>query len=275
MVKGRGGTSKYPHFLFKELRIVSAIELARKTELLHFAVLWEEMECIKENFGFARDITSDGAFAHPEIEQVVCGFAGQRIVLAIKVKRRRMESLFAAALVGFEVAKDCSNVAKISFVAGPFGTGTISILAPNRSDIVVYDKFESEDDQIKKTRDGFPNMRLIDCSFRLVNEGNQQQFIIQLIPLVTGRPRIETADELPTHDAMYDREAHGLLEALYAMEKFRSSFSVIGLIVDNLNKIYVRNESQEASKNILKMFLKKAFQEDALLQCLGFLVKMK
>jgi hypothetical protein len=40
----------------------------------------------------------------------------------IKVRRRRMESAYAAAVEAFQMAEDCRNVAKISFVASPFWT---------------------------------------------------------------------------------------------------------------------------------------------------------
>ena len=54
---------------------------------------------------------------------------------------------------------------------------------------------------------------------------------------------------------MYEWEAQGLIEARYVMEKSTSNFTVIGLVVDNLGRKYVHNESREASKTIFKSFL--------------------
>ena len=52
-----------------------------------------------------------------------------------------MESAYAAAVAAFQLAEDCKNVAKISFVAGPFGTGTICVLAPGPNDVVIFDTY--------------------------------------------------------------------------------------------------------------------------------------
>ena len=46
------------------------------------------------------------------------------------------------------------------------------------------------------------------------------------------------------------------------MERKTADFSVIGLVVDNLDRKYVHNQSREDSKEGLKAFLKRVFEED-------------
>jgi hypothetical protein len=197
---------------------------------------------------------------HTDIEKATSGFAGERRVLVIKVRRRRMESAYAAAVEAFQMAEDCRNVAKISFVASPFGTGTICVLAPGPEDVVVFDKFELDGEDILKAKVGLPNRMLLNWSYKLDKEN--QPFRLQRGPLVTGRARIATSEELPTPYGMYEWEAHGLLEACLVMERTRADFSVIGLVVDNLGRKYVHNQSREDSKEGLKAFLKRVFEED-------------
>ena len=71
-----------------------------------------------------------------------------------------------------------------------------------------------------------------------------------------------SSEELPTPYGMYEWEAHGLLEACLIMERKTADFSVIGLVVDNLDRKYVHNQSREDSKEGLKAFLKRVFEED-------------
>ncbi len=77
-----GGGSKYPHFKFHDLLLVSASELAKKAELLLSGIIWEEFEVLTGHIKRARDLTVD----HPVIERAISGFAGERRVLAIKEK---------------------------------------------------------------------------------------------------------------------------------------------------------------------------------------------
>ena len=172
-----------------------------------------------------------------------------------------MESAYAAAVAAFQMAKDCKNVAKISFVASPFGKGTICVLAPGPEDAVVFDKFEADGEDILKAKVGLPNRMLLNWSYKLENEENQP-FHLQRIPMVTGQARIKTSEELPTPHGMYEWEAHGLLEACLVMERSMADFSIIGVVVDNLGRKYVQNQSREDSKEGLKAFLKRVFKED-------------
>ena len=49
IVKARGGSgAKFPKYKFKNVRLVSASELAKKAELLLFAIIWEEFEAATE-----------------------------------------------------------------------------------------------------------------------------------------------------------------------------------------------------------------------------------
>lgn len=61
---------------------------------------------------------------------------------------------------------------------------------------------------------------------------------------------------------MYEWEAHGLLEACLVMERSTADFTVLGLVVDNLKTKGVHNKNREDSKEQLKAFLKRAFEED-------------
>ena len=72
-----------------------------------------------------------------------------------------MESAYGAAVAAFQMAEDCRNVAKISFVACPVGTGTICVLAPGPKDVVVFDKFEVDGEDILKAMVGLPNRMLL------------------------------------------------------------------------------------------------------------------
>ncbi len=63
---------------------------------------------------------------------------------------------------------------------------------------------------------------------------------------------------------MYDWEAHGLLEACQVMERLMAAFSVIGLVVDNLEMKYIHNKSREDSKEELKAILRRVLEEDGL-----------
>ena len=131
IVKVSGGSgARYPKYNFKNVRLVSASELAEKAKLLLFAIIWEEFEAATEHVKWDRDVSLE----HPDIERATSGFTGERRVLVIKVKRRRMESAYAAAVAAFQMAKDCRNVAKlcrnvakISFVASPFGMPAFSL----------------------------------------------------------------------------------------------------------------------------------------------------
>jgi hypothetical protein len=212
--KTKGGNLAFPKYHFKGIRLVSATELAEKAELILFAIIWEEHECLTEHLTWRRDIILD----HPDVEKASSALAGERCVLAIKVRRRRMESAYGAALAAFSVAKDCKNVSKVSFVGAPFGCGTICILAPGSEDVVVFDKFEADDDEsMLKSKEGLPNRMLLNWSYKA--EGAGINFNLERIPLVTGRGRINTFKELPIQFSMYEWEAHGLLEARSVMEK--------------------------------------------------------
>ena len=76
--------------------------------------------------------------------------------------------------------------------------------------------------------------------------------------------RIKTSEELPTLHAMYEWEVHGLIEACRAMERSAADFAVVGLVVDNLERKYVRNKTRDECKTLLKAFLEKLFEEDGL-----------
>ena len=257
IVKDKGGSVKYPKWKFEDVRLVSASEVAEKADLLLFAVIWEEWEATTEHVKWDRDVSIE----HPDIERAISGFAGERRVLVIKIRRRRMEAAYSAAVAAFQVAEDCKNVAKISFVAGPFGMGTICVLAPGPNDVVVYDKFEVDGEGVIKTKVGLPNRMFIDWTFKRLGD-TTLPFRLQRVPLVTGRERIETIEELPTPLAMYEWEGHGLLEACLVMERSTADFTVIGLVVDNLKMKYVQNKTRDESKEGLKDFLKKTFEED-------------
>lgn len=258
IVKARGGAgAKYPNYNFKGVQLISAPEVAEKADLLLFAVIWEEFEIATAHVKWDRDVV----IKHPDIERAISGFAGERRVLVIKIKRRRMESAYAAAVAALQKAENCKNVAKISFVAGPFGTGTICVLAPGPKDVVVFDEYEVDGEDVVKAKVGLPNRKIINWTYKLLGE-NKQRHRIKRVPLVTGRKRIETVEELPTPQAMYEWEAHGLLEACQVMERATADFSVIGLVVDNLKTKYLSNQSREDSKEELKAFLKRLYGEN-------------
>ena len=80
IVKVKGGTGfKYPKYRLNNLRLVSASELAKKAELLLFAIIWEEFEAATEHVKWDRDVSVD----HPDMERATSGFAGERCVLVI------------------------------------------------------------------------------------------------------------------------------------------------------------------------------------------------
>ena len=141
IVKARGGSSTYPTYTFRKVRLVSASELAEKAELLLVAVTLEEWQAASANVKWARPVTS---LIHPEIERASSGFAGARRVLVIQCRRRRMECAHAAAVMALLMAEGCRNVAKISSVGSPFGMGTICLLAPDTQDVVVFDQYEAD-----------------------------------------------------------------------------------------------------------------------------------
>ena len=85
-----------------------------------------------------------------------------------------MEAAYAAALAAFQVAEDCKNVAKISFVACPFGTITICVLAPGTNDNVVRDMFEVEGVDVIKAKVGLPNRMIINWTYKLMQDTKQQ-----------------------------------------------------------------------------------------------------
>ena len=68
---------------------------------------------------------------------------------------------------------------------------------------------------------------------------------------------IEMGVELPTPLTMYEWEDHGLWEACQVMKRLSADFSIIRLMVHNLNKEYVHNKNREDSKEELKAFLKR------------------
>ena len=172
ITKTTGGSSSLSKYKFNEMRLVSASELAQKAELILFAVIWEEFEAAIAHIKWNREFSMD----HPcrDIERAISGYAGERRVMVIKVKRRRMESAYGAALAALQMASDCQNVAKISFVAGPFEKGTICILAPEREDAVVFDKFEADGESVIKAKVGLPNGKLLNWSYKLSGERNLQ-----------------------------------------------------------------------------------------------------
>ena len=48
------------------------------------------------------------------------------------------------------------------------------------------------------------------------------------------------------------------------MERLMAAFSVIGLVVDNLEMKYIHNKSREDSKEELKAILRRVLEEDGL-----------
>lgn len=257
IVKARGGSSAYPTYIFRKVRLVSASELAQKAELLLVAITLEEWQAASENVKWARDVTS--SLIHPEIERATSGFSGARRVLVIKCRRRRMESAHAAAVLALQMAEGCRNVAKISNVGSPFGMGTICLLAPDTEDVVVFDNYEADGEGILKAKAGLPNRMLLDWSYKLSNEN--PPFRLERMPLVTGRKRIEKFEELPTPVGMYEWEGHGLLEACLVIGR-DIDFSVIGLVTDNLGRKHLQNQTQEDAKEGFKAFMKRVFEED-------------
>lgn len=157
----------------------------------------------------------------------------------------------SGSFAALQLAADCKNVCKISFVAGPVGTGTICILAPGLKDIVVFNQFEVEMERQIKAKVSLSNWRILNWSYKLMC--NKQPLHLEQIPLAMGRPWIATSEELPTPHTMYEWEAHGLLEALHTMDRYTADFSVIGLVMDNLETVNIHNLSQENSKNDLKI----------------------
>ena len=159
------------------------------------------------------------------------------------------------------MAKDCKSVTKVSFVGAPYGCGTLCILAPGRNDIVIFDQFEASEDKSEvKSKVGLPNRHLLNWSYKL---GKETNFRVERIPLVTGRGRIDKFEDLPNEISMYEWEMHGILEARAVMDRATGDFSAIGLVVDNLGKKYVHNITRDEAKDTLKVFLKKAYEEDA------------
>ncbi len=250
-----GGGAKFPHFRFEGLTFISPAELAARAEVILFAVTLEEFDALTAHVAWAREAAWDVTTLPPtDVEQAV--------VLCVKIRRRRMESAYAAAIFALTIAKDCKSLAKITFVGAPFGTGTICLLAPDPQDVVVFDQFEVGAEGILTSKVGLPNRRLLFWSYGLERE--TQPFRLRRVPLVTGRGRIVGYDELPTPQAMYEWEAHGLLEAREAMDKATTDFTVIGLVTDSLGNPGVRNQPREAAKETFKALLKKLFDEDAL-----------
>jgi len=248
-----------PQYTFNNLRLSKADELARKAELCLFGIIWEEFEALTAAIKWARDVNVDD----PDVERAISGFAGNRIVLAIKVRKTRMESAYGAAKEAFKIAKNCKNIAKISFVGAPFGTGTICLLASGSDDVVIHDTYEIDQGLAAKRRNnGLPNMMLLNWSYHL-SDKIQNKFQLQRIPLGTGRQRIFKCDELPTPCSMWEWELHGILDAIKATDRVTSDISVIALVTDNLDKTNVINKTRQEAKKILKAFLKKAYNEDA------------
>ena len=57
IVKVRGGSgAQYPKYKFKNVRLVSASELAKKAELLLFTITWEEFQAAKVHVKWAREV---------------------------------------------------------------------------------------------------------------------------------------------------------------------------------------------------------------------------
>jgi len=68
------------------------------------------------------------------------------------------------AIVQF--AQDYKNIAKISFVTGPDGMGTVGLLAPGLEDVVVFDKFEVDgEDIIRRSLDSRLDEFMTDLKF--------------------------------------------------------------------------------------------------------------
>ena len=111
----------------------------------------------------------------------------------------RIEAAYVAAVAAFQLAEDCKNVAKISFVTGTFGMGTICVFAPGPSNVVILDKYEVNGEVVIKTKVGLPIRRIINW----------------------------TSVELSTPRTMYEWEGHGIWEACQVMELSMADFSVI------------------------------------------------
>jgi hypothetical protein len=95
IVKAMGSSGvKYPKYNFEDERLVSASKVVKKAKLLLFAVNREEFEATTEHIKWNRDVSME----HVDIERAISGFAGERQVLVIKIKRMRIEAAYGAAV---------------------------------------------------------------------------------------------------------------------------------------------------------------------------------
>mgnify|MGYP007022863873 CR=1 FL=1 len=65
---------------------------------------------------------------------------------------------------------DCKNVAKISFAAGPFGMATICVLSPGLNNVIIFDKYEVNGEDVIKAKDGLRNRRIINWTYKLLGD---------------------------------------------------------------------------------------------------------
>ena len=63
--------------------------------------------------------------------------------------------------------------------------------------VVVFDKFEVEEEGIIKAKVGLYNRMIINWTYKLLGD-SKQRFRLRRIPLETGRARIGRSVELPT-----------------------------------------------------------------------------
>ena len=73
-------------------------------------------------------------------------------------------------MAAFQLAEDCKNVAKISFIAGPFGMATICVLSPGPNNVVIFDKYEVTGEDVIKAKVGLRNRRIINWTYKLLGD---------------------------------------------------------------------------------------------------------
>ena len=121
-----------------------------------------EFEATTEHVKWDRNVSME----QPDIKRAISGFAGKRRVQVLKI-RRTMESAYVAA---FQLTEDCKNVAKISFAAGPFGMATICVLSPGLNNVIIFDKYEVNGEDVIKAKDGLCNRRIINWTYKLLGD---------------------------------------------------------------------------------------------------------
>ena len=61
-------------------------------------------------------------------------------------------------------------MAKISFVTGTFRTGRICILTPGPNNVVIFDKYEVNGEDVIKAKVGLRNRRIINWTYKLLGD---------------------------------------------------------------------------------------------------------